>query len=104
MTINNYVVYNDYIKKEKYLNKKYPLLMEGEKTMTLFDFIRGILFEISFYGAPSQRDKFFKELDDQVKEIESGEAKLYEWKGEDEEGMPNFVEVPNPYKKKKDEE
>ena len=103
MRMNNHVIFNDWDKEEEDLKKRYPILMEGEKTMTLFDFIRGILFEISFYGAPSQREKFFKSLDEQVKEIESGKAKLYEWEGFKEDGMPNFVEVPNLNKKDSDE-
>ena len=103
MRMNNHVRFNGYNKEEKDVKKRYPLLMEGETTMTLFDFIRGILFEISFYGAPSQRDKFFKSLDKQSEDIKSGKAKLYEWKGEKEDGMPNFVEVPNPYKKDKED-
>ena len=96
MTINNYVVYNDYIKKEKDLNKKYPLLMEGEKTMTLFDFIRGILFEISFYGTPKKRDEFFDEMAETVKRIDAGEEDLYEMK-KNKKGKIKFKKI----KKKK---
>lgn len=104
MRINNYVIFNDYVKKEKDMKKKYPLIMEGNTPMILFDFIRGILFEISFYGAPKQRDKFFDELNEQVKEIKTGKAKLYELDMDIDDDELNFKEVPNPHKKDKSDE
>lgn len=82
---------------------KYQAIMEGNCEMTLFDMIRGILHEISFYGTPQQYDEKMDELAETVERIKSGEEKMYELKGWDEETKePNFVEVPNPYKKDND--
>lgn len=80
---------------------KFPILLDGKKKFTLFDVITAIFHEISFYGTPENRQEQRDKLDDTVKRIESGEEKLYEWKGFKEDGSPNFIEVENPHKKDK---
>jgi hypothetical protein len=56
--------------KKKEFNYKYPT------SYTLWDLIRGFIWEISFYGVPQERDAQKDELMKRVEEVENGTAKL----------------------------
>jgi hypothetical protein len=76
---------------DKDAENKFPILLEATKDFTLFDMIKGILHEITFMGAPEQRDEQRSKLDATVERIEKGEEKLYEMKIEDDK--INFYDV-----------
>ena len=46
----------------------YPVLFEGEKCFSVYDFLSSILYEISWGGSPEDRDETFKEITDDVEE------------------------------------
>jgi hypothetical protein len=56
-----------------------PVLAKVHKPFTLLDLLRGVFWELSFHGGPTDREAQVKELDDQLARIESGEEKLMEW-------------------------
>ena len=104
--LNTHVQYNDWIKKGKTVEERYPLLVEGKHEFNLFELFQAILHEISFYGTPENRDAKRDELDATVERIESGEEKLYQLLTDendefilDDEGKPKFKEVENKNKK-----
>jgi len=82
--INPHIQYNEWNKKGKTIEERYPLLVEGDRQFTLFDLFRAILHDISFYGTPENRNSKRDELDETVKRIDSGEEKLYQLLTDDE--------------------
>jgi hypothetical protein len=52
------------------------LLAEFRMEPTFLEFVHAILWELSFFGTPENRDAKSAELTEQVKEIDSGRAKL----------------------------
>lgn len=56
-----------------------PLIKTTMGGVKLFDFIWAILYEISWMGSPDSRNQKGKELQDQVHDIESGNAELIPW-------------------------
>jgi len=88
--INNDVSFNE-IK-----NGKFKIKLEGKHKMTLFEIIKGILFELSFYGTPENCDDFFQKMNDTVERINNGEEDLYEMK-KNKKGKIKFEKI----KKKK---
>jgi len=49
---------------------------EGRKAMTVYDVIGGLLFDISFYGSPNERQEKADELEEQVQRIKDGKEEL----------------------------
>jgi hypothetical protein len=61
------------------INKLYsmdPPLFKAKKPLCLLEIIWAILWEISFHGAPGDRDEFVEELGRRVESIKDGTAKL----------------------------
>ena len=46
--------------------------------LNLYDFIRSIIWELSFVGTPEDRDREMNEMNEQMKSIEDGTAELVE--------------------------
>lgn len=81
---------------KKNFKKHYkPIIQAKLGGFKLFDFIWAILYEISWMGAPDNRDAENKRLSDQVKEIENGTAKLISW----DEAMKELDKVKSKTKK-----
>lgn len=71
--------------------EQHQQIMSGEKDFskcttkyessvyTLGHILQGIIWEMSFYGGPSERNEFNEELSRRVEAIESGEEKTYSW-------------------------
>ena len=51
-------------------------ILKGKKSMTLYDAINAILYEISFFGNPNDRDESSNNLQEQIESIENGTAQL----------------------------
>lgn len=69
--------------------KRYPVLMEGNLDMKLIDLFAGILYEMTFYGGPKNRQKVADDLQATSDRIDRGEEDLYEIDSWDDDG-PNF--------------
>ena len=52
-----------------------PILVEAEKDFTLIDILRGIFWELSFFGSPTNRDTKSDELTKSMDDIKSGKVK-----------------------------
>lgn len=59
--------------------KDHKKLGEAPCTFTLLDILGEIYFEISFYGSPEDRDCQSAELQETMREIEEGRARLIRW-------------------------
>jgi hypothetical protein len=91
---------NEHASFQEIKNGKLKKKLEGKCEMNLFDMIRGILFEISYYGTPENCGEFFEDMAKTVERIKSGEEDMYELKGKKKNGMPKFKKI----KKKKNSE
>lgn len=58
----------EYWIERKISQKKYSF---GEMEMSLFQFLFGIFYELSFYGPPKERKEFFDALDKQIENIKN---------------------------------
>lgn len=54
-------------------------LLKAKMVPTLLEFVKAILWELSFYGPPADRDGFSDGLREQVEDIKSGKAKTVPW-------------------------
>ena len=68
---------------------KYKTLHKAQIPMTLFNFIGAMLFEITFYGAPDDRDKVGDDLTETARQIDAGEVELLKME-KDENGKIYF--------------
>lgn len=87
ITVDTGIKFNDV----KTLSEKYKTLHKAQIPMTLFNFLGAIMFEMTFYGVPENRDIKKSELYDMVREIEvlKSEGKEYGKRLEfDEDGQP----------------
>lgn len=61
------------------LQKGSELLLSGKKSFTVYEVVSTVLFEISFSGAPEQRDAHISEIigqvEEQVEDVKSGQLK-----------------------------
>lgn len=57
------------------LQKDSKILLSGKKDFTVYEVVSTMLYEISFTGAPEQRDARMSKLKQQVEDIKSGKAK-----------------------------
>jgi len=89
---------NEYVIFQEHKDGKFKTKLDGKHEMDLFSMIKGILFEITFYGTPKNSEEFFDKMAKQVEDIKSGKADLYELKGKKKNGMPKFKKI----KKKND--
>lgn len=62
-------------------------ILKGKKNMTLYDAISAILYEISFFGDPNDRDDSANNLHEQIMSIEDGTAERI--------SMDDFIEQLN---------
>lgn len=77
--LKNYPIkLNTEYKIEEYtLRKRRPRkIFAGKKAFTVYDVISAVLYEITFYGGPQQRNEQLEELKRRADEVERGEAKL----------------------------
>lgn len=87
------------------LNKKSRVkkILKTEKEFTLFEVIDAVLYEITWHGHPSERDKRFGELKEQVKQIEedrkSGKIEKYKTLEEFKEEMDQSLNEKSKNKK-----
>lgn len=56
-----------------------PILIEAEKEFKLIDILRGIFWELSFLGSPSDRDDKSEEIMGRLKDIEEGKVETIPW-------------------------
>jgi hypothetical protein len=56
-----------------------PVLATVRKPFTLLEILYGVFWELSFHGAPADRDARMESLNDTIKRIDSGEEKLIPW-------------------------
>lgn len=58
-------------------NKMGDTILDEKKPLTLFEFIGAILYEITWHGAPDDRDGVAQSLEETAYKIETGEMKTY---------------------------
>jgi len=58
---------------------KYKKLLTVRMQPTFVEFVRAILWELSFFGNPQNRDKFAAKLEKTTKDLASGKLKTYPW-------------------------
>lgn len=63
------------------LNKPGSIIVEGRKTFTIYDFIGGILDELSFCGTPERRSDISEHLDQMSEDLK----RLFDKKNEDKD-------------------
>lgn len=61
-------------------------LVKGVTSMKLYDFIAAILHEITWHGAPQERDEVVEDLQETSRRIKSGEEELFQWIIDEETG------------------
>ncbi len=59
----------------------YTKLMDVQASPTLIEFVKAILWELSFFGTPENRDAKAAELTQTIKDIESGAVETVPWDG-----------------------
>jgi len=75
--LNGEYLKNTRIKKEDNTSEFKCITEELNVNYTLFEFLTSLIYEISFYGTPEQRDLKSKDLEETVEKIKSGELKTY---------------------------
>lgn len=54
---------------------KFPVILRGRRSHTLYDVLHGIFWELSFHGGPKERNARHAELMKQIERLDSGEEK-----------------------------
>lgn len=89
---------NNLFRIEQYYDLEKPLtVLELTKKYTLYEVVNAVLYEITWHGIPTMRDKQLKDLRKRVKKIDSGEEKMIRH----EEVVKELKEKINLKKKKK---
>ena len=57
-------------------NKKFEEVYRTELPISLFDFLKAVFYELTFYGTASERDAMLADLKERIREIEDGEVEL----------------------------
>jgi len=110
--IDTNVSYHDRIADTQDAKDRYPLLVKGKRDFSLFDLFEGILYEITYFGLPKDRNKQRDELIETEFDLENCVELTFDEDGnmvwEDyEDDEINFdggenPSLPNPDKMKKD--
>jgi hypothetical protein len=90
--LNNQVKWQKFIETGITLSTegRFPVLMEGVLDIKLIDVFAGILYEMTFYGEPKNRQKVADDLKATSDRIDNGEEDLYELEGWDDKNGPQF--------------
>ncbi len=72
LKLNTEYIIEEYMRRKPRSRK----IFAGKKSFTVYDVIDAVLYEITFYGGPQQRNEQLEELKRRVDEVERGEAKL----------------------------
>ena len=82
---DKFVVYEGILKCKDKPGFSHPIIQFDNPTYTLGGILEGIIWELSFHGGPTSRDKLGGELKQAVDDIKSGTAKLSPFTLEDKD-------------------